>query len=262
MLVTGSSSGIGRACGEFLNLNGWHVYGGCRTPGTVAAIDQLTLDVRDEASVEQAVAEIIRRDGQLDALVHCAGVSLTGPIEETTVAEAKDLFEVNYFGSLRMVRAVLPAMRAARSGRIVIVGSIASHIGLPFLAHYSASKFALEGLMEALRLELAPYGVQASIVHPGDVATAIVAHETRAGRTVPSSPYWRDYQAVSARYKSNVENGLPPETVARAVAKLLQAPRPPVSQFVGSTLELLAVGMKSRLPSRWFEYILRRSYDL
>ena len=261
-LVTGSSSGIGQACCERLSRRGWRVYGGSRTAPAGTAWPQLTIDVRQDGAMEAAVGQIVDREGRLDALVHCAGASLAGSIEDTTLEEAKGLFETNYFGTVRAVRAVLPAMRAAKAGRIVIIGSIAGRIGLPFLGHYSASKFAAEGFVEALRLEIAPFGIEATLVHPGDTKTAIVAHETRGQATGATSVYLSAFATVSKIYAANIEKGMPPDQVAKAVAAILDKARPPVTALVGKPAETAAVALKARLPSRWFAFVVRKACGL
>ena len=261
-LVTGASSGIGRACCERLAGNGWQVVGASRTALPTTPWKQLTVDVREDGSIDRAVAEVLRARGRLDALVHCAGISYAGSVEDLGIDEAKAQFETNYFGSVRAIRAVLPSMREARAGRIVIVGSIGGRMGLPFLGHYSATKFALDGLIEALRLEIAPFGIQASILHPGDIRTRIIEHETRGRSTGASSPYSAAFEAVTRIYKQNVDNGPMPDKVAKAVETVLTQAHPNVSKFVGSPAEILAIALKGRLPSRMFEYILRTTYRM
>jgi NAD(P)-dependent dehydrogenase (short-subunit alcohol dehydrogenase family) len=135
------------------------------------------MDVTDEASVQRAIDAVMAQEGRIDALVHCAGVSLAGAVEDATVEEGKHQFDTNYFGAVRVLRAVLPVMRRQRSGRVLVIGSIAGLIGLPFLGHYSASKFALDGLIQAMRFEVAPFGIEVCLVHPGDYCTAISANQ-------------------------------------------------------------------------------------
>src|SRR5262249_11395805 len=124
VLVTGSSSGIGRAICDRLGGSGARVYGGSRSACTPDSWNYLNLDVTDDASVQAAVEEVISREGRIDALVNCAGVSLAGPIEDTTIEEAKWQFETNFFGTVRLIRAVLPGMRRQASGKIIVIGSI------------------------------------------------------------------------------------------------------------------------------------------
>ncbi|HXF53722.1 MAG TPA: SDR family NAD(P)-dependent oxidoreductase, partial [Hyphomicrobiaceae bacterium] len=156
VLVTGSSSGVGRACCARLSDGTRRVYGASRTASLDTGWLHIGMDVTDDASVERAIAEVLQREGRIDVLVHCAGVSLVGPIEETTIEEAKQHFDTNFFGAVRVIRAVLPSMRRQQAGRIIVVGSIGGLIGIPYQGHYSAGKFALDGLVEALRTEVRP----------------------------------------------------------------------------------------------------------
>jgi NAD(P)-dependent dehydrogenase (short-subunit alcohol dehydrogenase family) len=180
VLVTGSSSGIGKAICDQLGGSGARVYGGSRLACTPRNWTSLNIDVTDDAAVQAAVGTVMGREGRIDALVSCAGVSLAGPIEDTSIEEAKWQFETNFYGTVRLIRAVLPGMRKQASGKIIVIGSIGGLIGLPYLGYYSAAKFALDGLVEALRTEIAPFGIQACVLHPGAFRTAMDANEVFA----------------------------------------------------------------------------------
>src|SRR5579872_2559800 len=172
-LVTGASSGIGRACAELLAARDFRVYGASRHPLPGSSFESLPMDVRDEESVTAGIASIVQREGRLDVIVNNAGIAIAGAVEDTSVEEAKDQFDVNFFGALRVCRAVLPVLRDQRSGTIVNIGSIGGLIALPFQGLYSASKFALEGLSESLRLEVAPFGIHVVLIEPGDQQTPL-----------------------------------------------------------------------------------------
>lgn len=260
VLVTGSSSGIGRACAERLAASGRTVYGGSRSRPPGMPWPQLSLDVTDEASVNAAIAEIETREGRLDAVVHCAGVSLIGPLEETSLDEARQHLDVNYFGSVRVLRAALPIMRRQGHGKLIVVGSIAGLIGLPFAGQYSASKFALDGLIEAVRPELRPFGIEATIVHPGDFNTEITANRVKTAATKQGSPYFEASEKAAAFYDKAEMRARKPEPVARAVDSLLERRRLPVRVIVGTPLENLGVLGKKALPSRVFEFMLGKVY--
>ena len=154
-LITGASSGIGRACATHLAACGVRVYGTSR----IASAGQdpfpmLQMDVTDDQSVQRAIEAIIHREGRLDIVVNNAGIAVAGPLELTSVEEAKRQIDVNLFGAFRVCRAVLPIMRNQGGGYIVNIGSIGGLIAIPFQPLYSASKFALEGMTESLRLEV------------------------------------------------------------------------------------------------------------
>jgi len=148
VLVTGSSSGIGRACCERLMKSSHSVYGASRTVVLATGWQQLVMDVTDDASVQSAIDELLRRERRIDVLIHSAGFGLVGPFEETTTEEALSQLNTNYFGAIRTIRSILPVMRAQKAGKIIVIGSIGGYIGLPYMSHYSASKFALDGLVD------------------------------------------------------------------------------------------------------------------
>jgi NAD(P)-dependent dehydrogenase (short-subunit alcohol dehydrogenase family) len=260
-LVTGSSSGVGRACCERLAARGgWRVYGGSRTAVAGEGWSYLAMDVTDDASVARAVEELLGREGRIDALVHCAGVSLVGSIEDTTVEEARRHLDINYFGSVRVIRAVLPAMRQQAAGRIIVIGSIGGLIGLPYQGHYSAGKFALDGLVEALRTEIRPFGIEVCVLHPGDLNTAIGVHRVTSENANDSSVYDAAFRRAVAFYAASEKKGPAPDIVARTVERMLHRRRLPVRTVVGTALELMGVWGKTALPARTFEYLMRQAY--
>ncbi len=262
VLVTGCSSGIGMACSEHLAEAGRRVYGASRTPCAPKRWRYVAMDVTDEASVERAVGAVVTQEGRIDALVHCAGVSLAGAVEDATVEEAKRQFDTNFFGTVRVLRAVLPVMRRQASGRVLVIGSIGGLIGLPFLGHYSASKFALDGLVEALRVEVAPLGIDACLVHPGDYCTAISANQIVSANARDSSAYAAACRRMVSIYDESVRRAPPPEVVAKRIERLLSRRRLPVRCVLGSPVEVAAVWLKRLLPARSFEAIFRTVYRL
>lgn len=260
VLVTGDSAGIGRACCEQLKARGRIVYGASRSEPASAGWHHVGMDVTDEASVARAVAHVAEREGRIDAVVHCAGVSFGGPFEETTVDEAKQHFDVNYFGAVRVMRAVLPTMRGQGAGKLVMVGSIGGLIGLRYLSAYSAAKFALDGLIEAVRPELIGFGIEATVVHPGDFKTELSNKAGVCAAAKAGSPYHDAFQRSRSFYRQAEESARPPEVLARRIDRLLDRKRLPVRVVVGTPLELIGVGAKSALPSRVFEFILGKTY--
>jgi NAD(P)-dependent dehydrogenase (short-subunit alcohol dehydrogenase family) len=257
VLVTGSSSGIGAACCERLSRNR-RVWGASRTGTDSERWSNVSMDVTDESSVATAVDSIVRRDGRIDAVVHCAGLSLSGPVEETTCEEALRQFETNYFGTVRILRAVLPIMRRQGCGRIIVIGSIAGLIGLPYAGHYSATKFALDGLVEALRHEVLPFGIHVSVVHPGDFNTR--AGDYRIHRKNAGPEYGSAFEKAAAFYAASEQRGRHPDVVARMIEAILAHRRPRLRYVVGTPLEVLGVWGKRVLPSDLFGYFFRRFY--
>ncbi|MDX2201317.1 MAG: SDR family oxidoreductase [Hyphomicrobiaceae bacterium] len=261
VLVTGSSSGLGRACADLLAADPANrVYGASRSEPDAHAWTHLPLDVSRDASVADAIAAILAREGRIDAVVHCAGSCIAGAVETASVAEAQAQFDANYFGAVRVIKAVLPGMRQRRAGRILLVGSIAGLIPLPFQAHYSASKSALDGLAGALRFELAPYGIEATAVHPGDFNTPFGLHRRKATRLDPASPYAAAFDRAMSLYEAAEHNGGDPEAFARRIARLLARRRLPPRALVGQPLELAGVWARALLPPRLFEHLFRLAY--
>jgi len=169
VLVTGASSGIGKCCAEYLAKQGYRIYGTSRRAvstdtrqrsSNANLFQMIRMDVTDDVSVKQGIDHIIAEESCIDVVVNNAGFAIIGSLEDTTIEEAKSQLDTNFFGALRVCRAVLPTMRKQNAGYIVNISSIGGLIGLPFQSAYSASKFALEGAMEALRLEVKPFGIQ------------------------------------------------------------------------------------------------------
>jgi NAD(P)-dependent dehydrogenase (short-subunit alcohol dehydrogenase family) len=185
-LVTGASSGIGEATALALAARGWRVYAGSRHPHAAHdGIVPLFLDVTDESSVRAAVGQLMSAENQLNAIVNSAGCSIAGPVEDTAMNEAEHQMDVNFLGSVRVIRAALPTMREQRAGIIVNVSSLAGVFGLPFQAFYSASKFALEEFTEVLRHEVKPFGIHIALVEPGDFRTGLTDARVRVAASGP-----------------------------------------------------------------------------
>ncbi|ROP50182.1 MULTISPECIES: SDR family NAD(P)-dependent oxidoreductase [unclassified Rathayibacter] len=255
-LVTGTSSGIGRAVAERLRSDGWRVFGGQRRTDP-SDEDSLPLDVTDDDSVRAAIYTLIGRTGRLDALVNNAGVDTSGAIEETTVAEAEALFATNFFGVHRVTREVLPHLRSNGAGRVVVVGSLSGIVPVPFDAFYTASKHALEGWIEALQLEVGPFGIHCTIIEPGFIRT-----DLRAGKSPVATRldvYDRARRRVEAAFDDDVAAGAAPSTVADAVAQVLLSSRPPLHKLVGADARRVAA-LHTLLPRKLFLDGMRKRY--
>ena len=176
VLITGASRGIGNTCAAFLAKRGHIVYGTSRTPvARQRKMDEffelLPMDNKDEKSIEAVVSSIVEKEGRIDLVVCNAGRTIFGAVEDTPSAQGFEQIDINFMGTARLIKAVLPVMRRNKSGTILVVSSIAGRIGLPYNAYYSASKFALEGFVESLRLELATTGIQIALIEPGSIRT-------------------------------------------------------------------------------------------
>lgn len=262
ILITGASSGLGHAIANELAHAGHRVYGTCRQPSGVAGdFTMLPLDVTLEASVAKCVDSVIATEGRLDVLINNAGFGLCGAVEDTTLDEARRQMETNFWGPLRMIQAVLPQMRQQKSGQLITIGSMAGHAALPYQPFYSTSKFALEGLNEALRLELSGSGIDATIVCPGDFKTGF--DSARVFSAAARSAHHADQLAkTTGIYVRDERAGADPKIVATLIAQLVVAPRLDVRYFAGSPLQKLGMLLKRALPANWFERLMKATYAI
>lgn len=270
VIVTGASSGIGNAIATYLAKRGLRVVGTCRNPGArVKKADEFfemqAMDVTKDASVQSAFAAAFEQLGTVDALVCSAGMGIAGSVEETSIDEARLQMETNFCGTLRTIKAVLPRFREAGRGRIIVISSLAGVVGLPYQAFYSASKFALEGLVEALRLEVAPHGIEVCLVEPGDFRTGFTDSRIKVAAYVQSaekSPYRKGHEAAVGQMEHDERAGADPTIVARLVEKLLERRKLSVRYGTGSLFQRFGVRIKHYLPSRVYEALLRMTYHL
>jgi NAD(P)-dependent dehydrogenase (short-subunit alcohol dehydrogenase family) len=252
VLITGASAGIGRACGEVLHAAGWAVTGASRRGAAPAGCTGLVMDVDNDESVRAGVAGMLAQRGRIDALVAAAGWGLAGAVEQCTVAEAKAQLETNFWGCVRVVQQVLPAMRARGGGRIVLVSSIGGLIGIPFQAFYTASKFALEGFGEALAYEIAPFGIQVTLVEPGNISTDFTASR-RTAATATGPLYGSAFAKALGVMERDEANGAPAAAVATVVRRALETPHPPLRVSAGKPAERMGLLAKRLLPFRLFQ---------
>jgi NAD(P)-dependent dehydrogenase (short-subunit alcohol dehydrogenase family) len=259
VLITGASAGFGKVCAEHLSLHGHRVYGTSRRAeapepgGTDTGPRMIPMDVCDDDSVRAAVDLVLTREGRLDVVVNNAGVGVAGSVEDTLPEEALALFETNFFGVHRVCRAVLPALRRQGSGLIVNVSSLGGRMTLPFQGFYSASKYAVESLTEALRMELKPFGIRVTMIEPGDFKTDFTANRTFARASGDDSAYAERCRiAVSVMEKDEL-GGSDPKQVARLVARLMEKNSPRARYPIGSLPERVFVGLKRFLPDALFE---------
>lgn len=218
VLVTGVSSGIGRETAQQFSRRGCEVFGTVRNLATAAPLAGVTLiemDVRDSASVQRAVTDLIGRAGRIDVLVNNAGVNLTGAIEETSIAEATTLFDTNFFGAMRTAQAVLPQMRLQRSGKIINVSSVLGFLPAPYMGLYSASKHALEGLSESLDHEVRQFGIRVTLVQPAYAKTSLEANSPAAQSPLPA--YDRERGAVTTAVANAINTAPAPGSIATTI---------------------------------------------
>ena len=233
VLVTGASQGIGEATAKLLAAEGYRVYGTARllpSGERDGSFELVELDVRRQSSVASCVSTVLQREGRIDILVNNAGIGMVGAVEETTLAEAVDLYQTNVFGVGRMVAAVLPGMRQRRSGQIINVGAVAAHLPVPYHSWLVSSKAAVGSYSDTLRLEVKHFGIKVSVLEPGAVATHPGERVSRLRVATSIEAYEQDeLRAVAAIERS----GLPAEAVARAVLRIIRSKGPSAHYAVG-----------------------------
>jgi NAD(P)-dependent dehydrogenase (short-subunit alcohol dehydrogenase family) len=262
VLVTGTSSGIGQATAARLGAAGHTVFAGRRDGPSAAApagVTELRLDVASDESVANFVESALAGGGRIDALVNNAGYALSGSLEEITIAEAQRLLETNLFGAVRTVRAVLPHFRARGGGRVVNISSGAGFTAEPFAGWYTVSKFAIEAFSETLWHEVRPFGVHVTLVQPGWCRTNIIRNAVYSKRPVAEYDPWRT-PCIEAASRF-LDNGMPPDAVARCVERVLEAPRPRLRYRIGADVSS-SFWFRRLLPAALFHRLVHRYYSL
>lgn len=270
VLITGATSGIGQVTALHLATRGFRVIASGRREEALAslgassggAIEGVRMDVTSPASVEAARAEIEgrTRGHGVDAVVNNAGYGQGGPLEMVTDEELRAQYETNVFGLMRVTRAFVPAMRQRRRGRIVNVGSVAGHIALPFLGAYASTKHALEGISDALRLELRPFGVYVVLIKPGAIHTEFGETEKEGLRKYAEagSPYARLLGPFMEWHATFHPNAPGPEHVARAIERAL-TDEPPRDRYHAPPRNAWLMRMRTMLPTRLTDAIIARA---
>lgn len=277
VLITGATDGLGRATAIYLAERGLRVIGTGRNAAKRAEVEQiarerklplemLEMDVTSDASVNTAVAEAERRMGRIDALVNNAGFALIAPVEEVTLDDLRGQFETNLFGVVRVTQRVLPAMRARLSGRILNMSSIAGKFAWPLFGPYSASKHALEGLSDALRLELHGFGIPVVLIEPGFIPSNMSNVSTEIGAAyigrAKESPYAKVYSSFRAQWKQTMGRAKSkPEDCARVVHRALTAAQPRARYTVTRRAAILSIA-KRLLPDSVIDRRTLRAYGL
>ena len=266
-LVTGASSGIGEDTARKLQALGYVVYGAARRTDRLQAlvtdgIRPLTMDVTDDASMTAGVDRILKETGRIDVLVNNAGYGSHGAIEDVPIDEARRQFEVNVFGLARLTQLVSPHMRAQGSGTIINISSIGGRLTTPLGGWYHATKYAVEALSDALRMELRPFGIDVVVVEPGAIRTAwwsIAADHLEA--TAEGSAYADQIRAVAGamRSESNQRRFSPPEVIARTIGKIVTARHPRTRYAVGFMAGPL-IAARRILPDRAFDQLIGAAF--
>jgi NAD(P)-dependent dehydrogenase (short-subunit alcohol dehydrogenase family) len=262
VLVTGVSSGIGRAVASAFAAKGFEVFGTSRTPHTtepIPGVELVQLDVTDDGSVTGAVSAVIRRAGRIDVLVNNAGFGVIAAAEESSTTQAQQLFDTNFFGLVRTTRAVLPYLRAQGSGRIINIGSVLGFLPAPYGALYAASKHAVEGYSESLDHETREFGVRVSVVEPGYTNTSFEANAADADS--PLDGYATIRAHVQQVLTEAVHSGDDPAVVARVVLKAVTSRTPKLRYPAGPLARRLSL-LKKVAPAVLLDKGIRKANKL
>ncbi|WP_162128128.1 SDR family oxidoreductase [Flavobacterium phycosphaerae] len=263
VLITGGSSGIGKAIGEFLFHKGFTVYGTSRNPDKVtnSLFPLIALDVRNTESIHHAIEQVISVSKCIDVVINNAGVGITGPLEEIPTQEIKNNFETNFFGPIEVIKAVLPQMREQNAGLIINITSIAGYMGLPYRGVYSASKGALEIVSEAISMEVKSFGINVVNVAPGDFATNIASGRYHAP-VIQGSAYEKPYGNTLKQMDDHVDSGSNPDEMAMAIYQIINEKNPKLHYKVGLFMQKFSIVLKRVLPDRIYESMLMNHYKL
>lgn len=273
VLITGASSGFGKACAKHLHQKGYRVYGTSRRapefPDAPSTHDLqpddfhlIPMDVNSDRSVKEGVKWILDREGHLDIVINNAGFGLAGAVEDTKVEEAKAQFDTNFFGLVRVCREVLPIMRKQKNGYLICISSIAGLIGIPFQGYYSASKFAIEGLMESLRGEVRGYGIQVVLIEPGDFNTGLTKNRQIAKKAALGSVYEEQFRKTLSVMEEDERSGASPNEIGPLVERIIKKRAPRLRYIIGPFIQKLTPVLKKILPSKVFEWLLLKYYQI
>jgi NAD(P)-dependent dehydrogenase (short-subunit alcohol dehydrogenase family) len=280
VLVTGASSGIGKATAEYLAKQGYKVYGTSRkavpltegvgggtgvgaSGGSGASggfVRMLQMDVCSEESVKAAIQQILAVEGEIGIVVNNAGMGIAGSVEDTSPEEAFLQLDTNFFGMHRVIRQVLPAMRKQGRGLIVNMSSVGAVFPIPFQSMYVASKAAIEGMSGSLRNELRPFGVKVAMVEPGDTKTGFTGSRVFVKAGGPDSAYSEQSRRSIAVMERDESNGPDPVVVARVIGKIIRRKNPPLCVAVGLQYKLFLF-LKRFLPGKAVSFVVSKMYE-
>jgi NAD(P)-dependent dehydrogenase (short-subunit alcohol dehydrogenase family) len=268
-LITGANSGFGLACAKALAANGTRVYATYRNPRKAGFLWELSrtlpvfplvMDVNRGPSVQKGVQQVLKREGRIGVLLNNAGFVMAGFWEDLSDKDIREQFETNVFGLLRVTRVVMPAMRKQGSGKILNIGSVAAFAALPGLGPYSATKFAVNSITEALRMEARPWGIEVAEINPGEIQTSVVQN-TRMGEKVlsPQSPYTPFTRQFEKFAKERFEHAAPVEKLVQVVLKALSQ-SPMKRRYLVKPDDYAAYYLRWLLPDALWEWGLTRMF--
>jgi short-subunit dehydrogenase len=264
ILITGISSGFGKETARLLSENGHIVYGTVRkNTFSDTKVHYLTMDLTDLNSIKITVSKVFEKEGRIDVLINNAGMHTGGAAETSPVENIRLQMDTNFLGMVHTTREVLPIMRKQGGGTIINFSSIGGLMGLPFQPYYSASKFAIEGFSEALRMEVSHFNIKIVLINPGDFHTSNSAN--RRNYLAPAGtddPYSEQFNRTIKIIEKDEANGWRPELLAKKIVKIVETRTPRQRYIIGSFEQKLAVVLKYVLPGKLFRLILQDHYKI
>ena len=245
-----------------LSADGHKVYGTYRRDSDpLPGVTYLKADVRDQESLKSAVDHVIEKEGRIDTLISNAGMGVGGPLEFTSIDDAQRQMDVNFMGMVRLLNLVVPIMRQQQHGHIICISSIGGLMGLPYQGMYSASKFAIEGYCEALRLEVRQFGIKVTVINPGDFSTGFTAQRDKVDNPDALAAY-PGYSQSMQSIEHDESSGLQPDRLARRISRIVRKRHPRNRYIIATLVQKASVLLKAILPSRWFDCVLGAYYKL
>ena len=263
VFITGVSSGFGKGIAVLLASKGYAVYGTSRKETeSDSAVTVLKADVTDPIAMKVVIEKVFRKEGRIDVVINNAGMGISGAIEEFSTDDIKLQMGTNVMGTVNTIQSVLPYMRKRGEGLIINVSSIGGLMGLPFQGFYSASKYAIEGLSEALRMELKQFNIKIVVVEPGDFATNFTANRKIISNGTTNSAYKEQFSKTLSIIEKDEKGGFPPSFLAKKVLKIIETKNPCHRYVISSFEQKLAVCLKAVLPDGLFFKILASHYGI
>jgi len=263
VFITGISSGFGKCTADYLCSKGHVIYGTSRKEIEVnGRINVLKVDITDKTSVKMAIQTVIQKEGRIDVLINNAGMGISGPIEYASMEDIEFQMNTNFTGMVNVIQSVLPSMRKEKSGTIINISSIGGVMGLPFQGFYSASKFAIEGLSEALRMELKPFHIKVVVIRPGDFVTSFTSNRKIELNLDGNNSYESQFRKSMSIIETDEKGGMMPEVFAKKLVRIIDQKNPRSTYIISTTEQKLAVVLKRLLPGAMFSSILGSHYGI
>ncbi len=260
-LVTGASSGVGEALAPMLAQRGYKVYGMSRRSVDLPGVSALPADISDAEALKAALDRLIEESGRLDVVMHCAGIGGAGPVEQMPTVRARQIMDTNFWGSWNLCQATLPYLRQSDRGRLLLVGSIAGFMGIPFRSAYCASKAALKTLSDSLRMEVQGSNLKVTMVAPGDISTNSIATQYRQPVEDLDPLYQPRYKKADDGMAANVDHGMAASYVAEEMYKIMQKDELKPYYVIGELVQRLSVRVSQLLPGKLWEKVLGKYYS-